>query len=332
MTILQVNSDMILKKDEKKSSKNEDGSSISYFKLLHKSSGRSGSVKIKSTLSSVTEKLDHTVLHKSNSAPKVTHSIEDLYLHGKGIGMDLEILRTLTAIFKDIYIKKAGEQVRPVVAQYRSPIIPQTLKFSHLLKKITLRTGEYLKKIPATDKASESWQFFDAAGNSLSPVHLFPQDSGSMSVYAPKLSKKAFMKVLRALEKYYSIDESSFLREADQKADALEKSMAEFPTRYTLKQLTWLRNLKKILADAQAPGAPLEDFRATGVLRKFRQKWWHLLISDDNSMKVKITPQEAADYEQDRQGLRLAINDLAQNGDNSLDNSMPPTINALAIF
>jgi hypothetical protein len=332
MDALHVNSEMILKKDEIRSKQNEDGTSLTYLRLLHKSSGRCGSVMIKSSPSSQTEQLEHMVMHKSNKAPKSTNIIQGFYLHGKGVGLDVDVLQALASKFSDLHIQGKAGKSRPVVTKCKKSLKPVHSPFRRPITKITLRTGEYLKKTTTTERSSDAWQFYDASGNSISSVHLFPQDGGSVSVCAPKLSRRAFLKVLRALEKYYALDESGSLEKIEQKICDLQKSMSEFPARYTLKQLTWIRNLKKILEDTKAPADPLSDHRATGVLRKFRQKWWHLLISGDETKKIQITPPEAADYEQDRQRLQAAINELSQSGDESLVDSMPPTVNALAIF
>lgn len=128
--------------------------------------------------------------------------------------------------------------------------------------------------------------------------------------------KKYTPEITKGLSSWFIRPTEQFVESAKKKAENLEKCLPFFPMSRTEKMRTHLNLLKDALkeitkVDELKNGNHniFENLKPIGALAAFKQKYWHLIVSDGDK-KIDISEQEAKDYEKDRQDLLECCADL----------------------
>lgn len=318
--------DFTLKLNKSSSSKLSDGTETHSWRILNKS-GKHGNVIIKSIPSGP------AVLVKSDGSitpvKKHKHFLKLMDVSPEMTDKTNDILKSLFSKYKNLYVERDGKSSKVADSFKLNKSLSSLVTKLHS-QTLTFKDGCYLKKHQTSDAGviSDSWNMYAASGQNLGSITVWSRvGCKEVVTFAPKLNRDNWDKAAKALRKFYSMSDSDAAAFMLKRTETLEKSLACFPARDSLKSLMYLRKLKQLLENLKENNNVAVDMspqKPTGQLSKFQRKWFHVLMSTQDTAKVKLTVAEVEDYEKDRAELVSVIQG------NLPDEYIPPQVDVLA--
>ena len=261
-------------------------------------------------------------MKKSQNGDKTSYNISSYKINNKEHTND--ILLGLSKRYGKVSVSPNGKEkeIGSKMRLQKSIFSPAVRIPGHVLK---LQNGICLEQRSSTlnsqGKLKAEWKV--SKGDMDLGSLLVQQDGdGVMIVIAPQLKLPDLSMVKKQLASFYSRPDSDFMKMIHANVEKMSDAIQYFPASKGAKIAGLLRVLRPLIEDMkEQQQSVFDDQTPASALRRFNQKWWHVLVAVDK--KIPLTQSEAAEFEADRVSLKTALNGLSPE-------NVPPHITTFA--